>query len=148
MSLRPWPSLDWGFRGVRPGAITWMVHVLWGSALLASYPLAKAQLGSAFMVSSSVASSASSVCISTIPTGTGRASRGDRSADPCLLRQSLLLLADQLWDFWLLPDLSMWGLQCAFAVATGRISSAPLHLCWLAALLLHGCDQVRQDLDW
>ena len=38
----------------------------------------------------------------------------------CHLRQSLLLLADQLWDFWLLPDLSTRGLQCAFAVATGR----------------------------
>ena len=38
----------------------------------------------------------------------------------CLLTQSLLLLADQLWDFWLLPDLSTGGLQCAFAVATGR----------------------------
>ena len=40
----------------------------------------------------------------------------------CRLRQSLLLLADQLWDFWLLPNLSTWRLQCAFAVATGRES--------------------------
>ena len=29
-----------------------------------------------------MASSASSVCVSAIPTGTGRASHGDRSADP------------------------------------------------------------------
>ena len=30
MSLRPWSSLDWGLREVRPGAITGLVHVLWG----------------------------------------------------------------------------------------------------------------------
>ena len=34
------------------------------------------------MASSSVASSVSSACVSTVPTGTGRASRGDSSADP------------------------------------------------------------------
>ena len=30
MSLGPWSSLDWELREVRPGAITGMVHVLWG----------------------------------------------------------------------------------------------------------------------
>ena len=40
-SLRPWSSLDWGLREVRPGAITGMVHVLWGyptPCIIASRP--------------------------------------------------------------------------------------------------------------
>ena len=62
------------------------------------------------MASSSVASSASFACVSTIPTGTGRANLGDRSADPVLQRQSLVRLADRLWVFWQLPGLSTRGL--------------------------------------
>ena len=144
------------------------------------------------------ASSASSACVSTISTGTGRASRGDRSADPVSSEAEsssagrsavgFLAVARSLHTGTsmrirscsreqnakacpkdgsrALPEqaLSVCGVSIisnVFGVHSHQdqrvvfstfffwpTSRAPLHLRWLEALLLHGCDQVRQDLDW